>query len=141
MNFYVDPKAPFAAGFDITLAPWAPRLRCRTPFTRTCAATLDFDRRACVDGTTHPDSLTLATLLHPHLIIRTGRSNVDAETAGDPARRYAAMSCGVHNLAPNTTAVEDADAEGLADYIKGLPAKRKKRCAESGTRGSGGGLS
>ena len=141
-NFYVDPEAAktvFAAGFDITLVPWAPLTLNRavfaepqleeiaalgTPlsdfFTRICATTLDFDRRAGIDGTTHPDSLTLATLLHPDLITRTGRYSVDVETAGELTRGYAAMSWGVHDLEPNTNVIEDVRGEAFAEYIKHL---------------------
>ncbi|MFC7341319.1 nucleoside hydrolase [Saccharopolyspora griseoalba] len=153
-NFYVDPEAAktvFAAGFDITVIPWAPLTLERavfgqpqldeiealaTPlsefFTRVCAATLEFDRSVGIDGTTHPDSLTVAALLHPELVTRTGRYHVDVETAGDLTRGYAAMSWGVHGLEPNATVVEDADAAGFFAYITGLlgaetPAPRSAR--------------
>ncbi|GAA2338128.1 hypothetical protein GCM10009854_12910 [Saccharopolyspora halophila] len=141
-NFYVDPEAAktvFAAGFDITVIPWAPLTLERavfgqsqldeiealgTPlsefFTRACAATLEFDRSVGIDGTTHPDSLTAALLLHPDLITRVGSYHVDVETQGELTRGYAAMSWGVHGLAPNATVVEDVDAEGFFEYVKGL---------------------
>jgi purine nucleosidase len=141
-NFYVDPeaaKAVFAAGFDTVVVPWAP-LTLRdavfaqprldeiaalgTPlsafFTRICAATLDFDRRVGIDGTTHPDSLTASVLLHPELAVRTGRYHVDVETAGELTRGYAAMSWGVHGREPNATVVEEADADGFFAHLKGL---------------------
>lgn len=141
-NFYVDPeaaKAVFAAGFDITVIPWAPLTLERavfgqtqldaiaalgTPlsgfFTQVCAATLEFDRSVGINGTTHPDSLTAAVLLHPELVTRTGRYHVDVETQGELTRGYAAMSWGVHGLETNATVVEDVDAKAFHQYIKTL---------------------
>ena len=141
-NFYVDPeaaKAVFAAGFEIVVVPWAPLTLDQavfdqpkldaiaalgTPlaafFTRVCGATLEFDRSVGIDGTTHPDSLTASVLLHPELITRTGRYHVDVETAGELTRGYAAMSWGVHGLAPNATVVEEIDADGFFRHIAGL---------------------
>ncbi|MEB3366214.1 nucleoside hydrolase [Saccharopolyspora mangrovi] len=141
-NFYVDPEAAktvFAAGFTITVIPWAPLTLERavfgqaqldeiaalgTPlsdfFTRVCAATLDFDRSVGIDGTTHPDSLTTAVLLHPELITRIGRYHADVETQGELTRGYAAMSWGVHGLEPNAAVVEDVDANAFYRHIKAL---------------------
>lgn len=141
-NFYVDPeaaKAVFAAGFEIVVVPWAPLTLDQavfdqpvldeiagigTPladfFTRVCAATLEFDRRVGIDGTTHPDSLTVAVLLHPELIEASGRYHVDVETAGDLTRGYSAMSWGVHGLEPNATVVEKIDAGGFRRYLTGV---------------------
>ncbi|MBQ0925946.1 nucleoside hydrolase [Saccharopolyspora endophytica] len=138
-NFYVDPeaaKAVFAAGFDITVIPWAPLTLERavfgerqrdeiaaldTPlsrfFTRACAATLEFDRSVGINGTTHPDSLTAAALLHPELIRRVGQYHVDVETAGELTRGYAAMSWGVHGVEPNASVVEDVDGPGFYTYL------------------------
>jgi purine nucleosidase len=141
-NFYVDPEAAktvFAAGFEVVVVPWAPLTLDRavfaqpeldeiaalgTPlsefFTRVCAATLEFDRSVGIDGTTHPDSLTTAILLHPDLIRRSARYHVDVETAGDLTRGYAAMSWGVHGLDPNATVIEDINAAAFFAYIKNL---------------------
>ncbi|CAL9512488.1 Pyrimidine-specific ribonucleoside hydrolase RihA [Nocardiopsis dassonvillei] len=144
-NFYVDPeaaKAVFAAGFDITVVPWDP-LTLRqavfgqerldeiaalgTPlsrfFTRICAATLEFDRRVGIDGTTHPDSLTAAVLLHPELVLRASPYHVDVETAGELTRGYSAMSWGVHGLEPNARVVEEVDAEAFYTLVRGLLAR------------------
>ena len=145
-NFYVDPeaaKAVFAAGFAITVIPWAPLTLERavlgqpqlaeiaaldTPlsrfFTRACAATLEFDRSVGIDGTTHPDSLTAAVLLHPELVTRVGAYHVDVETAGDLTRGYAAMSWGVHGLEANAMAIEDVDAQEFYGYLKHLVGRR-----------------
>ncbi|WP_406692879.1 nucleoside hydrolase [Saccharopolyspora sp. ID03-671] len=138
-NFYVDPeaaKAVFAAGFNITVVPWAPLTLERavfgpdqlaeiealdTPlsrfFTRVCATTLDFDRSVGINGTTHPDSLTAALLLHPELITRTAAYHVDIETQGALTRGYAAMSWGVHGLEPNAYVVEDVDARYFHNLV------------------------
>lgn len=145
-NFYVDPeaaKAVFAAGFGITVVPWDP-LTLRqavfgqerldviaaigTPlsdfFGRVCSATLEFDRRVGIDGTTHPDSLTAAVLLRPELVCRSGRYHVDVETAGELTRGYSAMSWGVHGLEPNATVVEEVDADGFFAYLVGVLSRR-----------------
>lgn len=141
-NFYVDPEAAktvFAAGFDIVVVPWAPLTLDRavfgesqleelaaldTPlsrfFTKVCAATLEFDRSVGIDGTTHPDSLTAAVLLHPELITSSSRYHVDVETAGELTRGYAAMSWGVHGLVDNATVIEDIDAAAFFAHIKRL---------------------
>ena len=141
-NFYVDPEAAktvFDAGFAVTVVPWDPltlrqavfgeeRLKeiaaLGTPlsdfFTRVCAATLEFDRRVGIDGTTHPDSLTAAVLLHPDLVRASSGYNVDVETAGELTRGYSAMSWGVHGLEPNAEVVEEVDADGFFAYIKDL---------------------
>ncbi|MFC7327059.1 nucleoside hydrolase [Marinactinospora rubrisoli] len=144
-NFYVDPEAAravFAAGFAITVVPWDP-LTLRqavfgdarlteiaalgTPlsrfFTRVCAATLEFDRRVGIDGTTHPDSLTVALLLRPELLRRAAGYHVDVETAGELTRGYSAMSWGVHGLAPNAAVVEEVDTDGFFGYLRDLLAR------------------
>ncbi|WP_017572179.1 nucleoside hydrolase [Nocardiopsis halotolerans] len=145
-NFYVDPeaaKAVFASGFEVTVVPWDP-LTLRqavfdqerldtiaaigTPlsdfFGRVCAATLEFDRRVGIDGTTHPDSLAASLLLHPELVRRSGRYHVDVETAGELTRGYAAMSWGVHGLEANATVIEEIDADGFFDHLVGVLSRR-----------------
>ncbi|GAA1449829.1 nucleoside hydrolase [Nocardiopsis tropica] len=145
-NFYVDPEAAktvFEAGFDVTVVPWDPltlrqavfgqeRLDALaaigTPlsdfFGRVCSATLEFDRRVGIDGTTHPDSLTAAVLLRPELVRRAGRYHVDVETAGELTRGYSAMSWGVHGLEPNATVIEEIDAEGFFDHLVEVLSRR-----------------
>ncbi|RCV47980.1 nucleoside hydrolase [Marinitenerispora sediminis] len=144
-NFYVDPEAAktvFAAGFPVTVVPWDPvtlrqavfgteRLAeisaLGTPlagfFTRVCAATLEFDRRVGIEGTTHPDSLTVALLLRPELLRRAAGYHVDVETAGELTRGYAAMSWGVHGRAANAAVVEEVDAAGFFGYLRDLLAR------------------
>ncbi|MFE1101093.1 nucleoside hydrolase [Nocardiopsis alba] len=141
-NFYVDPEAAksvFAAGFDVTVVPWDP-LTLRqavfgqerldriaalgTPlssfFTRVCSATLEFDRKVGIDGTTHPDSLTAAALIRPELVRRATPYHVDVETAGELTRGYSAMSWGVHGLEANARVVEEVDSEGFFEYLVSL---------------------
>jgi purine nucleosidase len=139
-NFYVDPDAAkivFEAGFDITVIPWEP-LTVRdalfsreqmaeigsagTPvasfFAQVCEATLEFDESVGIPGSSHPDSLTMAVLLHPELITRSGSYAVDIEADSELTRGYSAMSWGVHGLAPNARVIESVDAAGFFDYIK-----------------------
>lgn len=141
-NFYVDPeaaKAVFAAGFDITVIPWD-RLTLRdavfsraqlaeiaaiaTPlatfFTRIVETTLAFDESVGIAGSTHPDSLTAAVLLHPELVTGEARYAVDIETASDLTRGYSAMSWGVHGLEPNARVVESVDGHAFFAYIRDL---------------------
>ncbi|GAB3605433.1 hypothetical protein GCM10027413_08420 [Conyzicola nivalis] len=142
-NFYVDPEAAktvFEAGFaSITVVPWAPvtlrdavfpreqlaRIaRIDTPIARFFATitetTLGFNESVGIDGSTHPDSLTAALLLHPELVTASGQYAVDVETGSELTRGYAAMSWGVHELVPNATVVESVDAAGFADYLVDL---------------------
>ncbi|MBC7517755.1 MAG: nucleoside hydrolase [Microbacteriaceae bacterium] len=141
-NFYVDPdaaKTVFAAGFEIVVVPWAPLTlndavfsrdqlaelaTINTPlakfFTRIIDATLAFDESVGIAGSTHPDSLTAAVLLHPELIVAEGRYAVEIETASELTRGYSAMSWGVHGLTPNATVVEAVDAAAFAALITRL---------------------
>lgn len=144
-NFYVDPhaaKAVFEAGFErITVVPWAPltvrdalftRERLAgiagvgTPlarfFVRVVRATLEFDERVGIPGSTHPDSLSVAVLLHPDMALEVGDYHVAVEAESPLTRGYAAMSWGVHGLEPNARVVEKADSERFYTYIKGLVA-------------------
>ncbi|WP_166866369.1 MULTISPECIES: nucleoside hydrolase [unclassified Salinibacterium] len=141
-NFYVDPeaaKAVFAAGFDITVVPWD-RLTLRdavfsrdqlaeigrigTPlatfFTHIVETTLAFDESVGIPGSTHPDSLTAAVLLHPELVIDAAEYHVDVETGSDLTRGYSAMSWGVHGLEANARVIERVDADGFYRYISAL---------------------
>jgi purine nucleosidase len=131
-NVYVDPHAAdvvFRAGFQLTVVPWAP-LTLRdavfsrdqladiatlgTPlarfFERVCSATLAFDESVGIPGTTHPDSLSVAVLLHPELVTRAGAYNVQVETSSELTLGYTAMSWGVHGLPENARVVEAVDA-------------------------------
>lgn len=140
-NFYVDPhaaKVVFEAGFaDVTVVPWAPltltdavfsRERLAeiealgTPlsqfFLRVCEPTLAYDESVGIPGTTHPDSLSVAALLHPELVVRAADYHVDVEAGSELTRGYAAMSWGVHGLRPNARVIEEADGPAFFAYVK-----------------------
>lgn len=142
-NFYVDPdaaKAVFAAGFaEIVVVPWAPLTLADGVFSReeisriaavgtplarfvvrVCEATLAFDESVGIAGSTHPDSLTVAVLLHPELVAAAGRYAVDVEADSRLTRGHSAMSWGVHGREPNATVVEAVDRLAFLDYLIGL---------------------
>jgi purine nucleosidase len=141
-NFYVDPEAAdtvFSSGLNIIVVPWAPLTlndavfdadkleqiaTIDTPlarfFTKVCAATLEFDEAVGIPGTTHPDSLSAAVLLHPELITAAADYNVQIETGSELTRGYSAMSWGVHGLSPNARVVEAVDGQAFFDLISTL---------------------
>jgi purine nucleosidase len=142
-NFYVDPdaaKTVFAAGFaDVVVVPWAPLTLIDGVFSRdeisriaavgtplatfvvrVCEATLAFDESVGIMGSTHPDSLTAALLLHPELIAASARYAVDVEADSELTRGYSAMSWGVHGLTENATVIESVDRLAFLDYRFGL---------------------
>jgi len=143
-NFYVDPEAArtvFEAGFNITVIPWDP-LTLRDAvfsreqiaeirdlgsplgefFSKVVSSTLEFDESVGIMGSTHPDSLSVATLLHEGLIVGAGEYAVDIETSSELTRGYSAMSWGVHGLSSNARVIEAIDAEGFYEYLKTLMA-------------------
>lgn len=141
-NFYVDPdaaKTVFAAGFDITVIPWAPLTLNDATFDRSeiariaaldtplarfvvrvCETTLAFDESVGIPGSTHPDSLSVALLLHPELVTASARYAVDVEADSELTRGYSAMSWGVHGLEANATVVESVDKQAFLGYLLGL---------------------
>lgn len=142
-NFYVDPEAArtvFEAGFeDVVVVPWAPLTLRDAVFTkdriaqlagigtplarfveRVCRGTLAFDESVGIPGSTHPDSLTAALLLHPELITAEAPYAVDIETSSELTRGYSAMSWGVHGLEPNARVIEAIDGDAFFRYICGL---------------------
>jgi purine nucleosidase len=141
-NFYVDPEAAktvFEAGFAITVVPWAPLVLrdavfdgaqleriagVDTPlasfFSRITQTTLGFNESVGIAGSTHPDSLTAALLMHPELVLSSADYAVAIETSSELTRGYAAMSWGVHGLEANARVVESIDAAAFADYLTGL---------------------
>ncbi|MBW3084185.1 Pyrimidine-specific ribonucleoside hydrolase RihA [Austwickia sp. TVS 96-490-7B] len=161
-NLYVDPEAGrivCEAGFtDLVFVPWAP-LTLRdatfgrdalaridaldTPlsrfFTRIVSATLAYDESVGIPGSTHPDSLSAAIVLHPELITAAAPYHVAVDTSSELTRGYAAMSWlppeasaaesqetaatapterrTVHGLTPNATVIEAIDATAFHTYI------------------------
>ena len=95
-NFYVDPHAAqivMKAGVeDIHIVTWDPvTLRDATYsreeydqlvsvdtavahfFKKVCDATFDFNESVGIPGSTHPDSITLAALLCPEIVLEEAR--------------------------------------------------------------------
>lgn len=141
-NMYVDPHAAaavFRAGFDVTIIPWD-RLTLRDAvfsremlarigetgtalsdfFLRVCTATLAYDESVGIPGTTHPDSLTVALLLHPEILLAASPYNVQVETESELTLGYTAMSWGVHGLPANARVVEAVDAGSFFDLIHSM---------------------
>jgi purine nucleosidase len=87
---------------------------------RVCETTLAFDESVGIAGSTHPDSLTAAVLLHPELVAASARYAVDVEADSELTRGYSAMSWGVHGLEPNATVIESVDRLAFLDYLIGL---------------------
>ncbi|MDQ7992698.1 MAG: nucleoside hydrolase [Propionicimonas sp.] len=142
-NFYVDPEAAqvvMDAGFaDLRIVTWDPltlrdatidRARynelCElgTPlagfFARMCEATIDYDESVGINGSTHPDSLTLAILLHPELVQASARYRVDVETRSELTRGLSVMAWEKFGLTPNATVVEAVDAPAFYRVLAGL---------------------
>lgn len=135
-NIYVDPEAAqivMEAGFkDMRLLTWDPvTLRdatvpradydqltaIGTPMARffkaVCDTTLDFNESVGVDGSTHPDSMTLAVLLHPELIVEQSPYRVDVEVASPLTRGATVMAWPKFGLEPNATVFEAVDGPGF----------------------------
>ena len=142
-NFYVDPEAAqivMDAGFaDLHLVTWDPvtlrdatirrvdfdRLgELGTPlarfFHRMCAATIDYDESVGIDGSTHPDSLAIALLLHPELVLAEAPYRVDVETRSELTRGYSAMAWNKFNLVPNALVVEEVDSARFFGLLEQL---------------------
>ena len=146
-NFYVDPEAAqivMDAGFvDLRIITWDPvtlrdatirradfeRLgEIPTPlarfFHRMCAATIDYDESVGIDGSTHPDSLAIAVLLHPELVLAEAPYRVDVETGSGLTRGYSAMAWDKFHLPPNAVVVEAVDSGrflGLLEQLLSTP--------------------
>jgi purine nucleosidase len=139
-NFYVDPDAAkivFQAGFEITVVPWEPLTIQDALFTReqmadigaqpspvakffrqVCEATLEFDESVGIHGSSHPDSLTVAVMLHPELVIKSSPYAIDIEADSELTRGYSAMSWGIHGLRPNARVIEAVNGPAFFEYIK-----------------------
>lgn len=142
-NFYVDPEAAqivMEAGFaDLRIITWDPitlrdatypreRYNALTAtgttlarfFQKVCDATLDFNESVGVDGTTHPDSITLAALLQPELILEESRYRVDVETSSPLTLGFSAMAWDKYDVTPNAWVVERMDSEGFYQVLADL---------------------
>ncbi len=143
-NFYVDPEAAravFRAGFDIHVVTWNLTVgqarfsrdmlqridALGTPLSRFFGAvnrtSLEYNERAGIAGSTHPDSLTATLLLHPELIRRSAPYHVDIETQGELTRGYSVFDWGLPDpwggppKRPNATVVEEIDAGGFYEAM------------------------
>lgn len=133
-NFFVDPHAAqivFEAGFeDIHVITWDPiTLRdatyprseydaltdIDTPIARffknVCDTTLEFNESVGIDGSTHPDSITLAALLLPELIEAKARYRVDVDTHSPLTMGYSAMAWEKFDREPNAWVVEKMNSK------------------------------
>ena len=142
-NFYVDPEAAqvvLDAGFpDLRIVPWAPltlqdatiarpdyEVLCNlgTPlarfFQRMCDATIDYDESVGIEGSTHPDSLTLAVLLHPELVRASAPYRVDVETASELTRGMSTMAWDKFGVVPNAEVLEAVDSAGFLAVLRDL---------------------
>ncbi len=139
-NFYVDPHAAqivMEAGFtDLHIVTWDPITirdatysRARydqltsidTPiaafFKKVCDATLSFNESVGIDGSTHPDSITLAALLYPELVLEEGRYRVDVDTQSELTMGYSAMAWDKFGSEANAHVVERMDGEAFYDIL------------------------
>lgn len=135
-NFYVDPHAAqivMSAGFkDIHIVTWDPatldyatypraeydRLTTiDTPiakfFKKVCDTTLDFNESVGIDGSTHPDSITLGALLHPELVLEKKGYRVDVETQSELTMGYSAMAWDKFGDEANATVIERLDGQAF----------------------------
>ncbi|WP_168583601.1 nucleoside hydrolase [Gephyromycinifex aptenodytis] len=135
-NFFVDPEAAqivFTAGFeDIHVLTWDPvtiddatitrdvyntMTEKQTPiakfFKAMCDTTMAFNESVGIDGSTHPDSATLACLLHPEMVLSSGRYRVDVETRSELTRGFSAMAWDKFEIEPNATVVEKFDHDAF----------------------------
>lgn len=131
-NFYVDPEAAqivFSAGFkDIHVLTWDPVTINDATITRAqynelvnkdttiakffkamCDTTMAFNESVGIDGSTHPDSATLASLIHPEYVLESAKYTVAVETASQLTRGFSSMAWDKFDLAPNATVVDKFD--------------------------------
>lgn len=139
-NFYVDPHAAqivMDAGFkDIHILPWDPvtlrdatyprdeydkLTKIDTPiakfFKKVCDATLEFNESVGVFGSTHPDSITLAALLHPEMVLAKSEYRVDIETTSELTMGYSAMAWDKFGDEANAHVIEEMDGRAFYDLL------------------------
>lgn len=143
-NFYVDPHAAqivLTAGFeDLHIVTWDPiTLRdatypraeyeklftgvdtpLATFFERVCDATLEFNESVGVDGSTHPDSITIASLLHPEIVLDERKYQVDVETNSELTLGYSAMAWDKFGDDANAYVAEKLDGAAFYEMLRQL---------------------
>ncbi len=135
-NFYVDPHAAqivMTAGFkDMHILTWDPvtlrdatysreqydqLVSIDTPiakfFKKVCDATLGFNESVGIFGSTHPDSITLAALLHPEIILDSKQYRVDVETQSELTMGYSAMAWDKFGEEANAHVMEEMDGQAF----------------------------
>ncbi|MBZ4488049.1 nucleoside hydrolase [Microbacterium sp. cx-55] len=140
-NIYVDPEAAeitARAGFgDLRFLTWDPvTLRdavfdqarvdeiaaLGTPlsrfFVRANQATFDFDIRAGINGSTHPDSLSVALSLDEDIVLESAPFEVTVETAGHSTRGATVFDW--RSSTPNATAPTRIDGDRFFAYLAGI---------------------
>lgn len=140
-NIYVDPEAAeitTRAGFrDLRFLTWDPvTLRdavfdqarvdqiaaLGTPlsrfFVRANQATFDFDLRAGIDGSTHPDSLSVALSLDEDIVVESAPFEVTVETVGRAT--LGATVFDWRSATPNATAPTRIDGDRFFSYLAGV---------------------
>ncbi|KQQ08172.1 nucleoside hydrolase [Rathayibacter sp. Leaf296] len=144
-NVYVDPEAAAivtGAGFaDLRFVTWDPlTLRdavfdegriaeiaaAATPlsdfFVRANRATFDFDVRVGIDGSTHPDSLSVLLSLDEDLVLEERAYSVAVETDGRLTLGATVFDWTCTPETANATAVERIDGERFFAYVRDLMA-------------------
>lgn len=140
-NFYVDPHAAqivMDAGFhDMHIVTWDPvtirdatytrekydeLTTSDTPiaafFKKVCDATLSFNESVGIDGSTHPDSITLAALIHPELVLEKGSYRVDVDTQSELTMGYSAMGWDKFGTDANAHVIERLDSAAFYEILR-----------------------
>ncbi|WKK70717.1 nucleoside hydrolase [Rathayibacter oskolensis] len=142
-NVYVDPEAAAIvteAGFaDLRFVTWDPLTLCDavfdaarieriaeagTPlsqfFVRANRATFDFDVRVGIDGSTHPDSLSVLLSLDEDIVLAERHYSVAVETDGRTTLGATVFDWKATPETANATAVERIDGERFFEYLRAL---------------------
>jgi purine nucleosidase len=142
-NFYADPEAArivFEAGFDdVNVLPWDPvtvrdATLTRVEYDRITAEGMPlqkFFRAACdvtmakceavgLTGSTHPDSMTIASVLHDEVLLASGRYRVEIETVSELTRGYSSMAWPKFGFEANATVVEAVDHDLYLELLTSL---------------------
>ena len=138
-NFYVDPEAAaivFSAGFNLYMVGWDVALQdsllsmadldriramdtplCRF-FLQTQAKVLEFNLKEGIQGTSHPDSLTMAMALERAIWKRGGDWFVAIETRGEYTRGTSVVDqLNLWKKKPNTHVCLEADGPHFREVL------------------------
>lgn len=146
-NFYVDPHAAqivLNAGFkDVHIVTWDPitlrdatysrdeydqLVSAGTPvarfFKKVCDATFAFNESVGIPGSTHPDSITLAALLHPEIVLEESMYRVDVDTHSPLTLGYSAMAWEKFPAPANAYVVERLDRDAFYGMLQTMVAQQ-----------------